>query len=62
METAARGMPAQQLQISDLPAGQTIYRRFVFKNAAKALSGKRIVISVSDVEAAERLNRAVTVP
>jgi hypothetical protein len=62
LETAARNMPSQQLQISDLPPGQTVLRRFVFKDAAKALSGRRIVISLSDLEEAQRLNKAVLVP
>ena len=62
LETAARGLAGQQLQMSDLPPGQTLYRRFVFKNAAAKLSGSRIVISLSDTEAAERLNKAVMVP
>lgn len=62
LEAVTRGVPTQQLQISDLPPGETIYRRFVFRNASAALSGKRIAVSVSDVEAAERLNRSVQVP
>lgn len=62
LETAARRMPSQQLQISDLSPGQTVLRRFVFKDAAKALSGRRIVISLSDLEEAQRLNKAVVVP
>lgn len=62
VETAARNMPSQQLQISDLPPGQTVLRRFVFRGAASSLSGRRVVISVSDLEEAERLNKAVLVP
>lgn len=62
LETAARNLPSQQLQISDLPPGQTVLRRFVFKDAAQALSGRRIVISLTDNEEAQRLNKAVLVP
>lgn len=62
LESAARNVPSQQLQISDLPPGQTVLRRFVFKDAAKELSGRRVVISLSDLEEAQRLNKAVAVP
>jgi hypothetical protein len=62
LDTAARNMPTQQLQISDLPPGQTVLRRFVFKGAAKELSGRRVVITLSDLEEAQRLNKAVAVP
>ncbi len=62
LESAAHNMPTQQLQISGLPPGQTVLRRFVFKDAAKALSGRRVVISLSDLEEAQRLNKAVAIP
>ncbi len=62
LETAAKNMPSQQLQISDLPPGQTVLRRFLLKDAAKSLSGRRVVISLSDLEEAQRLNKAVMVP
>lgn len=62
LETAARGMPGQQLQISDLPPGQTVLRRFVFPDALSNLSGRRVVVSLSDQEEAQRLNKAVQVP
>lgn len=62
LETMARRMPSQQLQVSDLAPGQTVLRRFVFKDAAKALSGRRVVVSLSDSEEAQRLNKAVLVP
>lgn len=62
LETAARGMPGQQLQISDLPPGQTVLRRFVFPDAMSKLSGRRVVVSLSDQEEAQRLNKAVQVP
>ena len=55
-------MPGQQLQLSDLPPGQTVNKRFVFRNAARTLSGQRILVGLSDSEGASRLNRAVTVP
>jgi len=62
LETAARDVPSQQAQVSDLPPGQTVNKRFVFRGAAKALRGQRILVSLSDSEGASRLNRAVTVP
>lgn len=62
LETAARNMPSQQVQVSDLPAGQTVLRRFVFRGAAAALSGRRVVVSLTDLEEAQRLNKAVLVP
>lgn len=62
LETAAYRMPSQQLQVSDLPPGQTVLRRFVFKGGAAALTGRRVVVSLSDPEEAERLNKAVQVP
>jgi hypothetical protein len=62
LESAARNMPSQQLQISELPPGQTVLRRFIFKDAARELSGRRVVISLSDLEEAQRLNKAVAVP
>lgn len=62
LESAAHNMPSQQLQISGLAPGQTVLRRFVFKDAARALSGRRVVISLSDLEEAQRLNKAVAIP
>lgn len=62
VETAARDVPSQQAQVSDLPPGQTVNKRFVFRGAARTLSGQRILVALSDSEGASRLNRAVTVP
>jgi hypothetical protein len=62
LDTATRAAPAQQAQISDLPPGQTVLKRFVFRGMARTMSGQRIVVSLSDAEGAARLNRAVVVP
>lgn len=62
LESGAYNQPSQQLQISDLLPGQTTLRRFVLRGAAKELSGRRVVISLSDAESPERLNKAVPVP
>lgn len=62
IEAAASNQATQQQQISDLAPGQTTLRRFVFRNAAKALSGRRVFLTLTEAEGAERLNRAVNVP
>jgi hypothetical protein len=62
LEATAKGQSSQQLQISDLPPGQTAIKRFIFKNAAKDLSGLRVLVTLSDSEGAARLNKAVMVP
>ena len=62
LETAARKTPSQQLQISDLPPGQTSFQRFVFRGAAQALTGRRVVVTLTDSEGAARLNKSVVVP
>jgi len=62
LEAAAWGYPTQQLSISNLSPGQTVSRRFPFKDGAVSLKGRRVVVSVADTEEAERLNKAVVVP
>lgn len=62
LEMFAKGTAAQQLPISGLPPGQTVARRFVLRNAAQDLAGRRVVISLTDNESAARLNKAVVVP
>lgn len=62
LEAAAWGFPTQQLHISNLGPGQTVSRRFLLKDGAAQLKGRRIVVSLADNEEAERLNKAVSVP
>jgi len=62
LEAAAWGFPTQQLYLSNLNPGQTVSRRFLLKNGAVSLKGRRVVISLADNEEAERLNKAVVVP
>lgn len=62
LEAAAWGFPTQQLHISNLGPGQTVSRRFLLKDGAAPLKGRRIVVSLADNEEAERLNKAVSVP
>ncbi|MBX3387460.1 MAG: hypothetical protein KF768_12900 [Phycisphaeraceae bacterium] len=62
VEAATRDHPTQQLQVSDLGTGQTVIRRFVFKDAGGARSsGRAVIVSVSDLEEADRLNKVVEV-
>lgn len=63
VEAATRDYPTQQLQVSDLGTGQTVIRRFVFKDAGgPRSSGRAVIVSVSDLEEADRLNKVVEVP
>lgn len=62
LDASAPGRPTQQFPVSNLGPGETAVRRFVFKDAAPTLAGKRIRVSLADAEAPERLNVSVTVP
>lgn len=63
VEAATRDYPTQQLQVSDLGTGQTVVRRFIFKDAGGPKgSGRMVIVSVSDLEEADRLNKMVEVP
>ncbi|MBX3406521.1 MAG: hypothetical protein KF869_07135 [Phycisphaeraceae bacterium] len=62
VEAAAWEYPSQQLHVSGLAPGHTVVRRFLFKDGASRLKGRRVLISLSDQEEAERLNKAVVVP
>lgn len=62
LEALAPGLPAQQQSVSALLPGETAVRRFVFRGAAAALSGKRLRLTLVDAEGNERLNRSVWVP
>ncbi|MBL8759015.1 MAG: hypothetical protein JNK35_11355 [Phycisphaerae bacterium] len=62
VETTAGGEASQQQPVSNLGAGETVVRRFVFKDAAGRLSGRRVRVTLVDAEGAERLNRSVVVP
>lgn len=58
----APGLPQQRQPISNLMPGESSVRRFVFVGRAADLSGKRIRVTLNDVDGAERLNRAAVVP
>lgn len=62
LELAASDTPGQQLQISVLPPSQTAYKRFVIREGARLLGGKRIRVTLGDDESAARLSKAVLVP
>lgn len=68
LEASARGRPDQQTQISELPPGQTIVKRLIFRaigtsaGDGQPLNGRRVIVSVSDLEEGARLNKAVDIP
>lgn len=62
LEVFAPGFPSQEQTVSDLAPGESVRRRFIFRGAAAALAGRRILCSAGDIDAPERLNRSVRVP
>jgi hypothetical protein len=62
LELAAPETPGQQLQISALPPSQTAYKRFIIRDGARLLGGKRVRITLGDEESAARLSKAAMVP
>jgi hypothetical protein len=62
VELAAKGTPARQIPISDLPPSQTIYKRIVIPGGAKLLAGRHVRVTLSDDDSAARLSKAVLVP
>lgn len=62
VDAQAPGLAQQRQPISNLAPGETAMRRFVFPGAAAALAGRRVRITVSDVDGAERLTRSAVVP
>jgi hypothetical protein len=62
LDASAPGRATSQYSISNLAPGETVVRRFVLKGAGAQLAGKRVRLSLSDVETPERLNRGVIVP
>ncbi|MBL0870990.1 MAG: hypothetical protein IBJ18_10485 [Phycisphaerales bacterium] len=62
VELVAAGESRQKLPVSNLGPGESAVRRFVIKNAAAKLSGKRIRCTLVDVDGLERLNKFVQAP
>ncbi len=62
IEALARGYASQTQQVSSLGPGQTILRRFLFEDGGTKLSGKRVVLGLSDADGPQRITRTVKVP
>jgi len=62
VDATAPQQSQQRQPVSELGAGESAARRFVFTGAAKMLSGKRVRVSLIDSDRAERLNKMVVVP
>ncbi len=62
VDFAPPDLPRQQQPISNLAPGESAVRRFVLPRAAVALSGRRLRVTLSDVDGPERLNRFAEVP
>ncbi|HMN41612.1 MAG TPA: hypothetical protein PKE29_12260 [Phycisphaerales bacterium] len=62
LEVASMDRPTQRSEISDLPPNQTVYKEFVFRDAARAMAGRYIRVTLGDDDSAARLSRAVLVP
>jgi hypothetical protein len=60
--TSASGFATQSQPVVDLGPGETAVRQFVFKNAAEALTGRRLRVILVDVDGAERMSKYVMVP
>lgn len=62
VELVANGQARQKLPISNLGAGESAVRRFVIRGAAQTLAGKRLRVTLVDVDGLERLNKFVQAP
>jgi hypothetical protein len=62
LTTSAPGFASQSQPIVDLGPGESAVRRFVFRNAAEGLSGRRVRVLLVDVDGAERMTKVTIVP
>lgn len=62
MNVQAPGRAIMEQPVSNLAPGESTVRRFILPNAAAELSGKRIRVSVVDIDGADRLNKSVVAP
>lgn len=62
LEAATPNLPTQQLQVSDLGPGQTIVKRFSFRGSGPSMAGRPVIVSISDLEEAKRLNKSIVAP
>jgi hypothetical protein len=60
--TTTAGFATQTQPVVDINAGESAIRRFVFRNGAEKLSGKRIRAMLVDVDGAERMTKYAEVP
>ncbi|MBX3358315.1 MAG: hypothetical protein KF745_07790 [Phycisphaeraceae bacterium] len=58
----ASGYATQEQPISNLAPGESAVKKFLFKDAAAKIPSKRIRLSLSDIDAPERLNISVQMP
>ncbi|MFG0293126.1 MAG: hypothetical protein ACF8MJ_08225 [Phycisphaerales bacterium JB050] len=59
--TLAPGFQTQSAPISALEPGDSVVKRFLFLNAADALRGNRVRVSVREQEGSGRLNRTIEI-
>lgn len=57
----APGFAREQAPVSNLAAGQTAIRRFVFRGGAERLRGQRIRVGLIEVSGAGRLNKSLVI-
>ncbi len=62
LQVRVPGLPTRELVLANPPPGETITKRFVYKDAADHIRGKRIRVSITDAESASRLNTTLIVP
>lgn len=62
LTSAVVGYPSQNQPIVDLAPGESAVRRFVFRNAAEALSGRRARVMLVDLDGAERMTKNTMIP
>ena len=58
----APGLPRAGSTIGTLEPGRTVVRRFPFEDAARALAGRRVVVSVSEAGGPGRLTTSLDLP
>lgn len=62
LEALAPATAWQSQPVTELLPGDTATRRFIFRGEADRLAGRRIRLSLSDIDSAARLNRYVHAP
>jgi hypothetical protein len=62
LSAMANGFATQSQPVVDLGPGESAVRRFVFRNAAATLSGRRVRMMLADIDGAERMTKFAAVP